>query len=1080
MRDLKRISGSGGGGKGGGGGSARTPEEEADSLRSRAYAKVIDVISEGEIQGLVDGLRSIYLDGTPIVAANGSANFSGTQVTFRIGSQDQQYIPDFSQVENEIAAGIEVFENTPFIRTVSNTEVDAVKVRISFPQLTRQSSDTGDISGTSVRIAFDVQSNGGGFQEIVRDTITGKSTSKYERTYRLELLGSPPWDFRVRRLTDDSTTVALQNRTFVESYTEVIDAKLKYPNTALCAVRIDSSQFSSIPTRGYEIYGLKVLIPENYDPTTRTYDGSWSGNWKVEYTDNPAWIFYDIVTHPRYGLGQFVGENFVDKWALYQIAQYCDELVPNGFGGTEPRFTCNAYIQTRQEAYKLMQDLASCFRSMVYWAGGLLTVAQDSPSDPIYLFNQANVVDGIFNYSGSSAKSRHTVALVTYNDPSDGYKQKVEYVEDTEAISRFGIVETQVVAFGCTSRGQAHRVGKWLLYSEQYQTEVVQFKSGLDGALLLPGQIVRVADSGRTSVRLGGRVTGGTASSVQIDDSLVLDPTGYSFSVLRKNGSIETRSVSSIGGNVINLGSALSETPDPGTVWVLQSEAVNSQLFKILSITETDGGIYEITAVNHDPSKYDYIENNLTLETRSISDLNEVPDSPTAVEITETLYSVGSDVRVKITVSWNKVRTAAGYVVKYQKDEGNPITVTDINTNEFEILNAEPGVYTVSVFSVSALGIRSIASTAQKTILGKTRPPSNMTNFSLLPVNGAAYLSWDKSADLDVLIGGTVRIRYSPNIVDPVWKDSVDILPAQPGSSTRATAPLLSGSYMAKFVDSSGVACDAEALLITTVPTPSALNVVATITESPAFAGTKANMTFVDLYDGLSLAAALTVDDITFDVDDIPSWDFAGGVSESGEYLFEDYFDLSEVYTSRVTANIAASAIDVTDTIDQRVELVDDWQDLDGNFIDDVNAELFLRTTDDDPGGVSPVWSEWKRFFQGDYTCRAYQFKLVATSQSQSHNIAITDLSVVIDMPDRVEAFNNIASGTSTYTVTFEKPFKAVPAVGITANSLNSGDYFVLSNKTRTGFDIVFKNSGGTNISRTFDVLARGYGRQMN
>lgn len=1074
---MRRIIGAGG--DSGGGSTQRAPEEQADNLQSKAYAKIIDLISEGEIVGLVDGDKSIYFDGTPLQSASGSYNFSRPKVGLRVGTQAQDHIPGFSASENEIQVGVECLEDIGIVRTVTNNSVDAVRVRISIPQLTFQDSDTGDLQGSTVRYIIQRQSNGGGYQTVVDDTIRGKSTSKYERSYRVELTGESPWDIRVIRQSEDSTSIALQNKTFWESYTEIVDGKLRYPNSAIVAIEIDASQFSSIPTRGYDIKGLKVKVPSNYNPETRVYTGSWDGTFNVAYTSNPAWIFYDILTANRYGLGNFVPAAQVDKWALYQIGRYCDELVPDGLGGTEPRFTCNTYLQSREEAFKVIQDMASVFRGMVYWSGGLITAVQDAPDDAAHLFTAANVVDGIFSYSGSSAKARHSVAQVTWNDPEDLYRQKVEYVEDVDAIARFGVIETQVSAFACTSRGQANRVGRWLLFSEQYQTEIVSFKTGIEGALIRPGQVIKVSDPARAGERRGGRIVAASTTSVTLDQTVSIDPATHSLSVLLADGTVEERAVQSATGSVISLATAFSSAPQVGSLWMLQSSSIEPQLFRILSVTESEGVAYEVTALAHNPGKYDAVEFGLKLEPRSISSLNEIPDAPTGIKFVETLYEVNGDVRVKVTVSWNAVRGASSYLASYVRDTGNEIFLPSTPTNEVEILNAEPGTYTVTIFAVNPLGARSVAGTGTGRILGKANPPSNVTGFSLMPLGNAAFLSWDKSTDLDVLRGGYVRIRHSPDIVAPLWRNSVDIGPALAGSSTRAQLPLLVGSYLAKFVDSSGNASNDAAIIVTTVPEALALNVVNTSTENPAFSGARNSMEYSADLVGLVLSAAFLIDDVA-DIDSIGAWDFAGGVATLGTYTFASAVDLTEVYTSRVTARIVAEAVDVSDTIDLRFELIDDWLDLDGDFIDDVNAELFMQTTEDDPASGGAVWTDWKRFFVGDYAARGFRFQLRATSAYESHNIVIKELSVTIDMPDRVVNLAGLSSGAATYSVAFPEPFAAVPALGITPSNLNSGDYWVIANKTRAGFDITFRNSSGVAVARTFDVLAKGYGRQLS
>ena len=1051
---TKIIRGFGGGGKGGGGGG-RVAVEAKDSLRSKAFARVLDLVCEGEIGGLVDGAKSIYLDETPLQNADESFNFQGLEFVTRNGTQSQEYIPGFAAVESETGVGIEVKESASVTRQVSNPEVDAVRVRISIPQLTKQNTSNGDIKGSTVTYAIDVQSNGGGFVEYLQDTVKGKTTSKYERSYRVELTGSAPWDIRVRRITADSTKIALQDKTFWESYTEIIDAKLRYPNSALVGIKVDSSQFNTVPRRAYDVKLLKVRVPTNYDATTRTYTGVWNGTFKVEWTDNPAWCFYDLLTNDRYGLGGLIDQSQVDKWALYAVARYCDELVPDGFGGTEPRFTCNIYIQSRAEAYRVIQDMASIFRGMVYWQSGAITVSQDAPADAVYLFTPANVVDGTFVYSGSSAKARHTVAMVSWNDPEDFFRQKVEYVEDAAGIARYGIVQTDVTAIGCTSRGQANRVGRWLLYSEQSESEVVVFKTGIEGAVARPGQIIQVADPVRGGARRGGRVASATVSAITLDSPVSLTGSGHTLAVILPNGSVEERAVASVGGSTVLVASPFSAAPAAGAIWVLQSPNLQAQTFRVVSAVEAEDGV-EINALAHNPDKFDAIEQGLVLQPREISALSLVPNSPENILVTETLYESAAEVKTLISVSWDAVPGATSYQVKYTVDEGNFESLPETSANTIEIRDAVDGFYTFSVVAVNAVGKRSASATITQTIVATTAPPGDVQNFSMIPVSGMAYLSWDKAADLDVLVGGTVRVRWTPKTSSQTWNDGVDILPAMSGNQRNAQAPLLAGTYMAKFVDASGNPSTNAAMIYTTTADNLSFNVVENLVESPSFGGTKT--------DCVVTAGELLIDNV------------GGQVKPAATYVFGNSVDLGSVYPSRITANIEARGFAVADFIDARVQLIDTWEDFDGASIETVTALLYMRTTNDNPAG-SPVWSEWKPFFVGEYTARAFQFKLEMTSNNVDHNIAISQLSVEVDMPDRVESKRGLVSGAGNYSVTYGEAFRVAPTISVTANNMVSGDYYTITNSTATGFDIIFKNAAGTAVSRTFDVLAKGYGR---
>ena len=754
------IGAGGGGGKGGGGGGQRVAQESPDNLRSRAFAKVLDLVSEGEIEGLVDGFKSVYLDDTPVQNPDGSYNFSGIAIYATNGTQAQSSIPGFGGVENEVIVNTQIKANQPVTRTISDADVDAIRVKISIPQLTFQNTSNGDLTGTDVTIAIDVQNNGGGFAQVVYDTVSGKTTTRYQRDYYIALPGSGPWEVRVRRITADSTAANVQNNTFFDSYTEIIESKLRYPNSALVALRVDSAQFANIPRRSYEMKLLRVKVPTNYDPTTRTYSGVWSGSFKIAWTDNPAWVLYDLLTNTRYGLGSFIPEAQVDKWALYSIAQYCDQLVPNGFGGFEPRFTCNAYLQTQNEAYRIIQDLASVFRGMVYWASGAITVTQDAPADPVALFNTANVIDGAFHYAGASLKARHTVALVTWNDPDDFYRQKVEYVEDTEGIRRYGVVQTEVTAFGCTSRGQAHRVGKWLLYSEQSESETVTFKTGLEGAVVRPGQIIKVADPVRGGERLGGRIAAASSVSVTIDDDIERSLTGWTLSVMLPNGAVETKTVASKSGRTLVISGSFSQVPQANSIWVLSSTEVEAQLFRVITVTEGENAEFTISGLAHNPSKYNAIEQGWKLQERDITLLSSTPAAPTGLQVTESLYRVKNDALVLISVSWEQVFGAIEYQVSYRFNGGNFINLPKTASTSIEIREAQAGDYTFHVRAIGASNKLGPAATLSQTILGKLAPPDDVTGFFIERRPTDLLLSWTANDDAD-LAGYEVRVGPS-------------------------------------------------------------------------------------------------------------------------------------------------------------------------------------------------------------------------------------------------------------------------------------------------------------------------------
>ncbi len=720
------------------------------SLRSKAKARLLDLVSEGEIVGLVDGAKSIYLNDTPLQNADGSYNFEDVVWEQRTGTNSQTYIAGVPAVESETSVNTEVTHAASVVRAISAPDADAIRVTVSTPALYKAKND-GDLGGLEVDIAIDVQPSGGSYTEVLTDTISGKATSKYQRSYRINLTGSSPWNVRVRRITADNTSDKIQNKTFWDSYTVIVDAKLRYPNSAIVSTVFDSAAFSGIPSRAFDMKLKKVSVPVNYNPDTRVYTGTWDGTFKTAWTDNPAWCFYDMVTNTRYGLGGYITAASVDKWALYTIGQYCDEMVDDGFGGTEPRFTCNLYLNAQEEAYKVVRDMATCFRSMLYWSSGSLTLSQDAPADPTALFSQANVLDGVFRYSGASAKARHTVALVTWNDPTDFYKQKVEYVEDAEAITRFGIVQTEVVAIGCTSRGQANRVGRWLLYSERYESETVTFGTGVEGAVVRPGDIIKVADASRAGVRLGGRVKSSTTSAVTLDAAVNLGSSSWTLYAMLPDGSVASSAVASAAGAVVNLSTPMAAAPQTGAQWIMTTSSVQVQTFRVLSIVEQETGEIEITALRHDAGKYDAVETGLVLEARDFTNLTDTPATPGTLTTLESLYTYQSEVRAMISVGWENVPYATSYQVQWSQD-GNNFTTATVSISDFDLLDITPGDYTFRVYAVGATGKRS-DNYSQTTItaLGKTAPPADVTGFtSVIDPNIGVTLTWSKVADLDL------------------------------------------------------------------------------------------------------------------------------------------------------------------------------------------------------------------------------------------------------------------------------------------------------------------------------------------
>lgn len=806
------------GGKGGGGG---TPTEAPDSLRSKAYARVVDLVSEGEIQGLVNGLKSVLLDGVPLRNADDSDNFKDYKIDWRYGTQGQTAMSGFDDAESEVAVGVKVTTATPVVRTITNASANKVRVTLSFPALSETDTSNGDIKGVSVEYWIDVQSNGGGYVPTWNQTVTGKSSSGYQRSVTLDLPGSPPWDIRLRRITADSASQYLLNEMWWYSYAEIISTRLRYPNSAIVGMIIDSQQFSRIPVRGYDLLGVRIRVPTNYDPITRNYSGQWDGTFKIAWTNNPAWCFYELLTNERWGLGRYIDETLVNKWTLYTIGQYCDQLVDDGKGGTEPRFTLNAYLQTREEAYEMVKSLASVFRSMVYWGPSGVDLAQDAPRDATALFTNANVVDGTFNYEESSAKQRYTTAVVQWNDPFEQFRAKQVYVEDAEGIERYGVIQTEVVAFGCTSQGQAIRFGKWLLYSGIHETEVVTFRVGLEGLLCAPGHVIKVADSRKSRERRGGRIKSATTTAITVDDTVVLNPgETYTLYVMDPDSAtpVITRPVTNPAGShtVLNLGSALPSVPTSQSVWMLSSNMVMPTTWRVLSVAEEEAGNeFTITAVSHNPSKYAAVEQGLKLEDYPVRRPAHLVMPPTNVTLTEHVFiAADSTIVLRLNIAWSDSQLGLRYRVSYRREYGEWVSLPDTAQKSVDLENVQPGLYEVEVRTIGLLGYISSPAVSSIILGGKITGPGTPDTLSVdTTVTGQRVFTWTLN-EVPLDIGG-FEVRYE---VGPTgtWED-MNYLFSLPASAVTGTAwrfettlPVGAGTYTfaIKSIDTSGNYCE--------------------------------------------------------------------------------------------------------------------------------------------------------------------------------------------------------------------------------------------------------------------------------
>lgn len=598
-------------GKGGGG--AHTPVEAKETSRSKQLVKIVEILSDGEVAGLANGMKSVYLDNTPVQNSNNSYNFKNFSLQGRVGSQVQGVLGGFNTSEKEVSVGAQVKNNLPITRTITDSKVSRLRFTIGVQSLSNI-EENGDIKETEVNLAITI---GGTVYPV---TIFGKYSSQYLQQHTFKNLPPAPFTIKVERLTADSNSQRLQNNTVWSSYTEVIDTEFTYPNTALIGVKFDSEYFGNIPNRTYDLLGIKVKIPSNYNPKTRQYSGVWDGTFKIDWTDNPAWVLFDIVTNKRYGLGNRLGEFGADKWTLYQVAQYCDQLVPDGFGGREPRFTCNAWLTEQRSAYDVINDICSIFRAMPVWNGQQLTVVMDRPADPVWTYTNANVDESGFNYTFSAKKSRHNAIQVEYADKDNSYERAIEYVSDDDSIRKNGLNVKKITAFGCTSRGQAHRTGLWLLQTEKLETKTVTFTVGAEGLMHIPGDIIKIADTYYAGTNIGGRVLAINGNKVTLDREISVNGNSY-FSYINQNAKHQDIKIISAKGAEVTLDQAPTGLELYG-VWSLSTQQVTSQLFKALSVKEDAKGKYTITALQHEPQKEAIVDNGAKFEPKSTSILS--------------------------------------------------------------------------------------------------------------------------------------------------------------------------------------------------------------------------------------------------------------------------------------------------------------------------------------------------------------------------------------------------------------------------------------------------------------------------
>lgn len=741
----KRITGS----KGGGGGG-HTPTEQPNDLISVAKAKVLVALGEGEFAGGLTG-QNIWLGGTPILNADGTENFPGIKWEFRPGTQAQTYIQGMPGSENEVSlSSTEIKSGTPWTKSFTNTQLSAVRLRIKWPGIFKQ-KDNGDLVGNTIHYAIDLQTDGGTWQTVLDTSVSGKTTSGYERSHRIDLPAAHTgWTVRLRKITEDASSAKTGDAMTLQSYTEVIDAKFRYPNTALLYLEFDSTLFNgSIPQISCEPRGRVIRVPDTYDPETRTYSGTWEGNFKWAWSNNPAWVFYDIVTSDRFGPGERLTAENIDIWTLYQVAQYCDQEVPDGKGGngTHPRYLCDVYVQNRNDAFTVVRDFAAIFRGMTYWAGDQLVAMADMPRDVDYIYTRASVIDGRFTYASSTTKSRYSTALVSWSDPANHYADAMRPVFEPELVARYGVNQLEITAIGCTREAEADRKGRWGIQTNN-KDRVVTFAVGLDGNIPQPGYVIAVADE-----LLSGRVMGGRISSVN-GRVLTLDrvPSAKVNDRLMVNlpsGIVQSRTIQSVAGNVVTVTTAFGETPAAECVWTVESDDLYAQQYRVTGITDNGDNTYSVVAVQHDPDKYARIDTGAVIDDRPVSVVPAGSQKPPASVAIDAFSMVDQGISYQILrATWEAVQGAIAYEAQWKRDDNNRVNVPRTSTTSFEVPGIYSGTYQVRVRAINAVEVSSAwAYAPEVTLTGKQGNPPVPVNFAAKPVSWGVDLSWDFGPD---------------------------------------------------------------------------------------------------------------------------------------------------------------------------------------------------------------------------------------------------------------------------------------------------------------------------------------------
>ena len=1133
------------------------------ALNSTSVIKIIDLLCEGPIQGLVGASAGVFAEETPI------DNFAAEDVDydFRTGGETQTRLPQGSDGTSAVTEiSVEVGKNYSetldennevlardygagqVVRQVTDTKAEFVELLLSMPALfstAKEGLASGQLFWGKIRFVVDIQSQGGAFVTKYDKTITGVSTSDYQfKTPRLSLDGTGPWNIKLKKIDlgeehfevkfanfqDLSEKTPLggsrANRLFWTSLIESISAKKTYPFSALAGLSISTRQFNSVPTRAYKIRGRIVSIPHNAVVNTDgslEFVGSFNGSLRQAWTTCPVCCWHDMLTNTRYGAGDFVEASNISWVDLYPLAQYANQKVTNPDGSTEARFSCNTIIGNQAEAFNVLQDLASVFRGMLFWRANTIQATADhgnldgSDLSPVHLYSNSNVVGGAFNYEGTSLKTRSTSIRVRYSDPDNFYKSNFVVVEDNDLITKYGKQIKEIIAFGATSKYQAQRMGRWLLASEELDGEIVSFSTGLQGAVVLPGQIFAISDEMRQGVRLAGRVSSATTSEITADQTIALpEGTSPTLTCTLANGTVEARSITSVSGSVINV-SSFSSAPLAQSLWAISTTSVENQKFRCLSVGDNGDGTFSITGVQHNDSIYDTADSGTELDFADVTTFNDAPEVPRNLVLTASEIKTGQTVTNRMTATWSRALNGSTFAfeIRYKVGEGNYKNFETTNTS-FEIDGQPTGAnITFQIRTVGAAPVSKKSKWISNTTAvpvpeidpddpNKVVLPPDPDEVTIQPTaTNQVLLKWRipvTSLDRSKL---TAIIRHSTETDGTgTWPNSVEMAKIQ-ATNSQAVLPLLEGEYLIKFEDETGQrSSNAKSAVIDLPDQLPKLDITTRRedTDSPPFQGQKDQVFYNAEFDGLLIDGTDEIDDET-DFDEIADFDFFGPRRSSGEYYFVNILDLGAKFSVVFKRRLKTRGLYPADTFDDRHENIDRWSDCDGLLPDETSAQLYLRTSDVqttdarfilEAGGFILLedddkielesdinFGEWIPMESGSYAGRLFQFRAELTSGHVDQTPLIDELGFTMQLERRTEGSTTITSGADAKAVTFNDAFYQTPSIGITAYNLASGDYYEVTSESRTGFTITFRNSSNAAISRQFQYQASGFGTQQ-